>query len=236
LDQEMESEENKMFFEYDEENETLRIGNKTSVLDVRTLLLGETTKKDNDNLIGQFGEGYKVATLVLAREGSNVVFYNYGNKEVWKPRFVNSRRYGAEVLTFFIEKKKFWESVPNNNLVIEIDNITKEQYEKIKESNLHLQEVEKVREVKGKGRILEDEHLRGKVFVNGLFVCDYKDYKYGYDFEPSELELDRDRKLVSDFDLRWLASQMWNRVDGLVDEYVDMVESGAADTEYVSAT
>jgi len=234
LDQEMESEENKMFFEYDEENETLRIGNKTSVLDVRTLLLGETTKKDNDNLIGQFGEGYKVATLVLAREGSNVVFNNYGNREVWKPRFVKSRRYGTDVLTFFIEKKKFWESVPNNNLVVEIDNISKEKYEKIKESNLNLQEVKEVQEVDGKGRILGDKHLRGRVFVNGLYVCDYDKYEYGYDFEASELKLDRDRKLVSDFDLRWLASQMWNMVEGKATEYVDMVERGVADTEYVT--
>lgn len=237
LDQQVEVDDNDMFYEYDEENEVLRIGNKKSVLERETLLLGSTSKKDNEEAIGQFGEGYKVATLVLTREGHDVVFYNYGRKEVWKPRFVNSRRYGAEILTFFIEKKNVWNKVPNNDLTIEISNITKEQYEEIVENNLHLQEEGEI-VTSSQGRILLDEKHKGKVFVNGLFVRNYDEYHKGYDFKPEFLELDRDRKLVSDFDLKWLASSMWSEVeeDDLDDEVVDMIKENASDVRFYNST
>src|SRR5699024_7551399 len=200
LDQHTSVEGNDMFFEYDEENEILRIGNKKSILDRSTLLLGTSSKRDDEETIGQFGEGYKIATLVLTREGHNVVFYNYGAREVWKPRFVKSRRYGADVLTFFVEKQKIWNKVPDNNLTIEISNIKKEQYEKIKESNLHIETKGETIETE-KGRILLDEEYKGKVFVNGLYVCEYGEYEKGYDFKPQYLKLDRDRKMVDTFEL-----------------------------------
>lgn len=237
LDQQHLSEDNDMFIDYDKEEEVLRIGNKTSVLDKRSLLLGATTKDDDDGLIGQFGEGYKIATLVLTREEHKVVFYNYGAKEIWRPRFVRSTRYGGEdILTFFTEKKSIWNKVPNNHLVVEINNITGEQYEKIKESNLHLQDVGDVYETK-QGRILREDRYKGQVYVNGLFVCDYKDYEFGYDFKPKYLELDRDRKLVSDFSLRWLSSGMWNQVkdDSLRGVILDLIAEGSADVEFITS-
>lgn len=235
LDQETESENNEMFFDYSEEEQVLRIGNKTSVLDVSTLLLGASTKSGNEDLIGQFGEGYKIATLVLTREGHNVVFYNYGAKEVWRPRFVNSRRYKAEVLTFFVDKKFVWQSVPNNDLVIEIDNITKEKYEYIVESNLHLQEVGKAFNT-SKGDVLLDGRYKGKIYVNGLYICTYDKYDYGYNFKPSKIKIDRDRKLVDDFDLRWLASQMWMEdKEEMRETATELISKGASDVEYVQS-
>ncbi|WP_405101749.1 hypothetical protein [Oceanobacillus sp. FSL H7-0719] len=237
LDQETTMEDNEMFFKYDEETETLSIGNKTSILSTSTLLLGATTKSSDDKTIGQFGEGYKLATLVLTREGRTVTFYNYGAKEVWKPRFVKSRRYeGSEILTFFVDKKYPWQGVPDNNLTIEVSGITSEEYEKIVKSNLHLQDVGKVFNT-DKGRILLDEKHKGKVFVNGLHICNYDEYHYGYDFNPRELNIDRDRRLVDNFDLRWLASQMWLKQgsEEMRKMAAQLIVSGAADTEYVDS-
>ena len=233
IDQQTTLPDNAMFFNYDAEKQLLSVGNKNSALEVKTLLLGSTTKANDSKTIGQHGEGYKVATLVLTRLGKVVTFYNYGAREVWRPRFVKSRRYGTQVLTFFVDKKYIWQSVPDNNLLIEIEGITPEEYAKIVESNLHLQDVGDVIETP-RGRILEDEKFKGKVFVNGLFVCKYEPYQYGYDFKPEYIKLDRDRKLVSDFDLQWLSSIMWAQ-SGAPEMVILLAKEGRADVHYVGS-
>jgi hypothetical protein len=231
LDQQTTTEGNAMFFNYDELTEILYIGNKSSVLDVKTLLLGSSTKRNDPNTIGQFGEGYKIATLVLTRLNKKVTFYNYGAKEVWNPRFVKSRRYnGEEILTFFVDKKYPWAKIPDNNLTIEIKGINPHEYEQIVESNLHLQDVGQIVE-SSYGRILEEERYKSKVFVNGLYVCSYEKYIQGYDFKPEYIKIDRDRKLADSFQLEWLSSKMLSGV--VSDKTVDLIRQGAADTTYI---
>ncbi|MNK69761.1 hypothetical protein D3C87_891570 [compost metagenome] len=233
LDQQVTVEGNEMFFNYNEQTQTLYIGNKLSVLDVKTLLLGASTKRNDPNTIGQFGEGYKIATLVLTRLEKKVTFYNYGAKEVWNPRFVKSRRYnGAEILTFFVDKKHPWTKVPDNNLTITIENITPLDYEDIVDSNLHLQDVGNCIQSKY-GRILEEERYVGKVYVNGLFVCNYNEYTQGYDFKPEYIKIDRDRKLADSFELKWLSSKMLSGVDNT--KTIEMIKKGAADVAFISS-
>jgi len=128
LDQQRQNSENEASWHYDDVTGVLTISNATSKLTTASLLLGQTTKADDKSTIGQFGEGYKIATLVLLREGKNVVFYNYGAREVWRPRFVKSRRFDTDILTFFIEKKAIWEKVPSADLVIAIDGISADEY------------------------------------------------------------------------------------------------------------
>src|ERR1700739_1580963 len=65
-------------------------------LESKTLLLGCTSKADDAHSIGSFGEGYKIALLVLAREGLDVKVWN--NDVVWIPRFGLSATFGEEVL------------------------------------------------------------------------------------------------------------------------------------------
>lgn len=210
VDEEVQNPKNKSFFSYDEDSETLTIGNKSSVLDIKTLLLGVTSKTGDDNTIGQFGEGYKIATLILLRTGHNVTFYNYGNREVWTTKLVKSRRFGGEyVPTFYVDKKYVWQSVPDNNLTITISNITKSEYEEITDKILMLHS--NTGEVLSTyyGDILLDKQYKGKVFVSGLYVCDNERLNFGYNVKPSFLKLDRDRQSVADFDILWRSSAMW---------------------------
>ena len=232
LDQQATEEHNEMFFDYDG-SRLLRIGNRNSVLAAQSLLMGSTTKKGDENTIGQHGEGYKVATLVLARLGKHVVFYNYGAKEVWRPRLVNSKRYGTQILTFFVDKQFVWNFIPDSNLTITIEGVTPSEYASIVESNLHLQDVGAVLNTP-KGRILTEERYKGKIFVSGLFVCNYPAYAYGYDFKPQYIELDRDRKLISDFDLQWLSSSMWH-VANQPEALVELAKEGKADAVYAGS-
>lgn len=230
LDQQTVLEDNKMFFDYS--NRKLYIGNKKSKLEIRSLLLGESTKRENSDTIGKFGEGYKIATLVLLRLGKTVTFFNYGAKEVWRPRFVNSRRYGTKILTFFIDRKHMWQQVPDNDLTIVVDNVTVAEYGEIVKSNLHLQGSFEFIQT-SYGKILKEPQHKGMVFVNGLYICTHEPYKYGYDFKPVLIRIDRDRKLVSDFDLKWLASQMW--ADVKTDEVIRMVSDGMPDVAYLNS-
>lgn len=223
LDQQKQNNENEASWHYDDVTGVLTISNATSKLTAASLLLGQTTKADDKSTIGQFGEGYKIATLVLLREGKNVVFYNYGAREVWRPRFVKSRRFGTDILTFFIEKKAIWEKVPSADLAIAVEGISADEYyDQIVPSNLHLRSDFEVIEETEYGDVI---NLAGKVFVNGLYVCDYEPYTYGYNFKPEHIRLDRDRKMVSDFDLRWMASKMWSTCKD-TDKVLEMIAEG----------
>jgi len=216
------------FYEY--EDGKLTIGNKNVSLSTQSLLLGSSSKRDDDDTIGKFGEGYKIATLVLLRLNKAVMFYNQAVGEIWYPRFVNSKRYGTKVLTFFIES----DTVTGDDLLITIDGVSQREFEDIKESNLHLQDTPKMIET-DLGNILLEGH-KSLVYVNGLYVCAYKEYQHGYDFKPAHIELDRDRKLVSDFELKWMASAMWSAVsEEQASTIVELSEKNAADVRYVSS-
>ena len=124
-----------------------------------------------------------MATLVLTRLGKVVTLTTTEQEKYGVHVLLKSRRYGTQVLTFFVDKKYIWQSASDNNLSIEIEGITPEEYAKIVESKLHLQDVGEGIGTP-RGRILEDEKFKGKVFVNGLFACKYEPYQYGYDFKP----------------------------------------------------
>lgn len=212
IDEEQQNPDNKSFFNYDEATQILTIGNKQSILNIESLLLGVSTKTDDKHTIGQFGEGYKIATMVLLRTNHPITFYNYGAKEVWTTRLVKSRRYnGRLVPTFFVEKNFFWQSVPDNNLTIKIENITENEYSKICDFILCLHDqVGDTLDCGNYGKILLNERYKGKIYVSGLFVCNNERLNYGYNITPEYLQLDRDRQTVSDFDLIWMTSRMWS--------------------------
>lgn len=207
IDEETRDSSNKMMLDYDGEKEILTIGNKHSELDIKSLLFGNTTKNEQSEMIGNHGEGYKIATVVLLRLGKTVVFQNYCRREIWRPRLVKSRKYdGMLVPTFFVETAAVWEKVPDHSLIIEISGVTKEEYEQIQNANLHLQEYEKTPTMYGD--ILKEERFIGKVFVGGLYICDEPGLDIGVDFKPMFVRLERDRSMVNSFDIQWYSSRM----------------------------
>ena len=237
LDNEIANPENKMGFNYDEENQRLTISNKTSVLNPESLLLGSSTKRDDKDTIGKHGEGYKIAFMVLLREGKDIKVYNYGAREIWETRLVKAKRYNNRLVpTIFINKQAIWSKVPNSDLTITIDNITSEEYKELVNKNLHLRDNVNYFEIPENGRILIDKEEKGNIYVKGLFVCKDKDIEYGYDFEPKLIELDRDRKLVDTFNIAWQSSAMWRYAfakDFKRDEMIRMIKEGKEDTRYI---
>lgn len=206
-DEEIVNPDNKMYFNY--ENGVLTVGNKLSRLSTKTLLMGVSSKRGDSKVIGKHGEGYKVATVVLMRNGITVKVYNNEEKEIWTSRIVKSRRYNTEIVVFDVEKKIFKKDY---DLIFELSGITEDQYKDIVRSNLYLQDDLGEFKESGAGRVLLDPRYAGNVYVNGLFVCHKEKFKWGYDFSPELIELDRDRGLVDSFDLKFAIGKMMSRL------------------------
>ena len=82
-------------FEYDFRGDTLEFTSKGVELPASTILLGMTTKRNDDNTVGGKGEGWKASCVILLREGFDVVIHN-GSK-IWTPSFEFNEVFGREV-------------------------------------------------------------------------------------------------------------------------------------------
>lgn len=220
-DEEVQNPESKSFYFYDKESHVLCIGNKNATLKAETLLLGSSSKISDDDTIGNFGEGYKIATLVALRSGHPVVICNPGANEVWTSRFVKSKKYGGrKILAFDIESslnikdKLFYKKNKGNDysLCIEIHNIFEDQFEKIVSQNLNLQKSIYPEKFEIIGTSYGDIILEGSkssIYVSGLYVNEDDKLNYSYDIKPKFLKLGRDRKMADTFLRREVTSKMW---------------------------
>lgn len=197
--QDSEKEGNPLSITYDEMSGTLSIINKGAYLDISSLVLGNSIK-GSDEAIGKYGEGYKLALVVLLRLGKEVLITS--GDETWKPIFQESKTFGTEVLAIEVE--------PNYNnedkVMFEIKGITVTEYYALKGKSLRLAKETSysnhIKEVEcDYGRILLDDEYKGKFYVEGLFIQTDNNFKYGYDFNYNEVDLDRDRKAINYYDL-----------------------------------
>lgn len=220
IDEEKENPKNKMYWSYSESTGDLIIANKHSKLSPATLLMGNTSKENKEDLIGEHGEGYKVATIVLLREGKTVKIYNNTLNEVWTSRVVHSRRYGVDIGCFDISKDFFNKGY---DLVIKIEGISVDEWSEIVESSLFLQKDLGSIKKAGEATILLDEKYTGKIYVRGLYVCTKPFLKWGYDLPANLVKLDRDRGLIDSFDLQWTLAKVISYVDD-VDFIADHID------------
>lgn len=190
----------KMKSDYDIDNYVLYISNENTTIDKKSLILGSTSKKGKEEQIGQFGEGYKLALLILARLGKEVAVYN-GN-EIWHPHLAYNDAFDTELLTIDIEQAEMYQP----NLTFMIDVIEPEEYLAYTYENLYLQgEYEKINVENCE--VLLDVDNRGKLFINGLYICPYHgNTLYGYNFASNIFKLGRDRQMVDGFNASWEAS------------------------------
>lgn len=221
--------------------DVIRISNDNTLLPVDSLLIGNSTKQTDENTIGEHGEGYKTAFMVLLRHGKKIKVFNRAAKETWEVRLVNSKKYnGNKIVTVFVDKKAFWEARESNELTIEVSGITEDEYSDIVAYNLNLQDIDPD-EVKNARdcRILLNPDFAGNIYVKGLFVTHRDDFEYGYDFVPRVIRLDRDRKMASEFDIKWEASKAWNELSSndssTCSKAVALVKKGAHEVSYVDS-
>jgi len=207
------------------ENE-ITIKTFAGALDRRNLLLGISSKRGDESTIGTYGEGFKLAMLVLLREGKSISVKN--GKDLWTPHFSHHPELHHECLALSI----FDGAVDGDaeTVTFTVGNLSKTDIEEIQSKTLHNFNM----------NIIEAEHdgsfcwatPRGqdsKLYVGSLYVCDLgKKYKLSYNFAPNVLHLDRDRQSVSDFYLSLEATRMI-AMAGNYDLLAELAEDGADD-------
>jgi hypothetical protein len=190
-------------FEYDLTSDTIEFTSKGVQLSPATLLIGESSKREDVNSVGGKGEGYKIGVCVLLRLGYEVIIKN-GDK-LWTPAFEYDEDFDREVLV--INETDLPENKDLTFLISGVDDSLKEE---IIHDCLYLQtDVGEVLEGK-KGRVFKD--IPGKLYVGGLFVCNITGARYSYDFRPEYLPLNRDRKSVDTWDLARNTSELLEEV------------------------
>lgn len=218
-------------FEFQHGKGFVRIISRGSYLPTETLVLGETTKADDNKKIGSFGEGYKIALLVLVRAGISVEVFN--NDKYWVPSLESSKQFnGTQVLVI---KEKPYNPGSNPGLIFHLSGLSDQQIADVSRSCIRLWQPEEVGVVEPTpwGDVLLNHS--GTLFVNGLFVCNTR-LKYSYNMKPQYLRLERDRQTVSTFDLQWLTMQMWNHIAAKHPMTLcNMVDGKALDVEYIDS-
>lgn len=200
----------------------LTLSSEHTVLQPRTLLLGVTSKEDNPNAIGSFGEGFKIALLVLARNGYDVRMFN--GTHIWAPRFQHDARFGEELLCI-IETDN--DNKEHRGLTFLIPGLDDQSVDEIRASCLLMQEtVGEVHSTQWGDILLERP---GCLFVGNLFVCT-TDFKYGYNIHPRYVTLERDRRTVSSWQLGEITTKMWYTRP--VDVVAQMIQDELLDVAY----
>lgn len=184
--------------------DSLTINSSGGKIPLKSLLLGGSSKKDDPHSIGKFGEGMKLAFLVLCRMNKDFTFVNYD--ETWKPVIEFSETFQEDCLAVYIK-----ETEQTNNVSVQIP-LTDEEYLLISENYLERDTEHNAVVKSGYGYALEkdcDFRAEARVYVNGLFIGEVEgQYKFDYNFVPEVLELDRDRQTVSEFNLQWETTRL----------------------------
>lgn len=143
--------------------------------------ISEKSKED----IGQFGEGLKVASLVLARNGREVEIQTKGY--TYYPTIEHSDEFDTDLFTVYIKKNQ-----RKMGTVISFE-CTEEELAKTKELFSHFRD--------GRKKTLTTEHLdvfpdeSKNIYINGLLTAQV-DCLFGYNIKDKTLVTSRDRNSV----------------------------------------
>lgn len=202
--------------------DTLYVNNEGISLSAKDLILGCSSKSDQDGMIGKYGEGFKLALVVLLRKGMNVYVDN--NDKLWSPSFKVSEQFGTQVLN--IEES---DDGRGEGLTFVISPVDQQLY------NSLLNYFPCIDESFGNvvncdnGQILLDKQFKGKMYVEGLYIQTDDNFQYGYNFNSDVVELDRDRKAINYYELRALTAQSIVTAEECNKEIFDAITKSCVD-------
>lgn len=205
----------------DYNGQTLNITSLGIDLKAKDLILGCSSKDDQDGMIGKYGEGFKLALVVLLRKGMSVEIQN-GNK-VWIPSFKTSDTFGTQILN--IEEVES----SGDELTFSISPVDQQLYNSLLDYFPCIDNDFGNVVNCDNGQILLDKKFKGKMYVEGLYIQTDDNFKYGYNFNSDVVELDRDRKAINYYDLRALTAQSIITAEECNKEIFDAITDSCVD-------
>lgn len=164
-------------------------------------LLGYSTKRKATNRVGKFGEGLKLGMLALLNAGKTVVVETGGER--WTPKIEESTKFpGQRVLVLHVTKR----DVPQNNTRVSIRPLRPMEWEEETRHFLFLRQESYVLAAEG---VTVIPARAGEIFVGGISLKSGTPFKMGYDFAPGKIKVDRDRRMVDQWDVSYAAADVW---------------------------
>lgn len=188
----------------------LHIINQGITMDRDTLVLGNSSKIHDPEMAGKFGEGMKLAWMILLREHRTV--WTKVGSERWIPKLAYSADFKSEIMFIDIAPCKF-----ENLIHVKIEGISERDWESIQSKVLSLSPP-KSKMSNSRGSILLDPEHQKKLYVKGLYVGELTDAEFGYDL--LDLSLDRDRRVPSKYDIEYEISSLWQEL--LAEDKIDI--------------
>jgi len=195
-----EEEENghKMTVKY--ERGWLRLSNIGADLARNALLLGQTSKASRDDLRGEFGEGLDLALLAGVRAGYEMRVYT--KTEVWTPTIEFVKKFGDLVLVVRTRAREIEGPGVEVRIKMPLDD-----WKEARKLFRFLVDDEPQFNIKvDEGVILTHPDRKGQIYVKGIYCTTMPQMEYGYDLKKAKM--DRDRRMVEVWDLRWRLSAM----------------------------
>jgi len=189
-------------------------------LAIRQLLLGISEKR-TENAIGQFGEGLKMALLVLTRMGMRAEIWS-NNLHLWNEE---AEIDGVKVF------KAVWEVLPEDEVVSEtLIRIPDWQGGDFRNRFIR-QDDPRIIGRDSSGRFILDEE-NPQIYVRGVWVCDAgkvtenKGYAFGYNL--MDAEMNRDRGVVSAWVVSGEIGRIWGSIEdpALLEKFWKAVKEG----------
>ena len=199
------------------DNGTVQYSNFGAQLSRKALNLGVSTKRDDDNLAGTHGEGFKVASLVMLRRGYRVRYeaseyywsFQFGgrNRDILycKLTRMQAKKLKQQMQDFDAKAKtgsprgleaNIWEdvTVKIGRILGKGDKVAREDFLKWIKVSLDLDRPSKVISTHH-GRLILDNQFKGRIYLKGLLLENEPatPFKFCYDFYQGEVNRDRER-------------------------------------------
>jgi len=204
---------------FDEKKGVLEFSNFKASLTRSALNLGGTSKRNKSAQAGTHGEGFKVAALVMARQGYQVRYesssfywtFVLGGKDgkqlycnlspIAESRLIRLKKQSTDKTAQSRWRgltANCWEDVsvqvgrvhgPKWGKKLEVDQVM--NFLKV---SIDLHPPSNIIHIPGSGNLILDPAFKGKIFLKGLLISEsHSSLKFGYDFSDGRVNRDRER-------------------------------------------